>query len=214
VVLGDVVKLESLVHRIGDAEVQGEVTDLAAAVLGIGFALVPALILVWLGFGLATVVAALLVAGLAGRQVRAAVQLIAREPVQTVAVGLGGLILTPVLAIVLFLSVIGAPLGLGILFGLWPLVAFLGYLVAAIALGDWILARTSDGTVRERPYLAAVVGVVVLQALALIPVAALLSALASLVGFGAVLRLAWRTLRSRAVPVPAMTGAVTAPTPT
>ncbi len=91
----------------------------------------------------------------------------------------------------------GAPLGLGILFGLWPLTAFLGYLVAAIWIGDWILRRTSPGTVRERPYLAAVIGILIMQLLAIIP---FVSGIASLFGFGAVLLLAWRTFRQGGVP--------------
>jgi hypothetical protein len=50
--------------------------------------------------------------------------------------------------------------------------------------------------VRERPYLAAVIGLLVLQALGLVPVLGIVSALASLFGFGAVVLLAWRTLRA------------------
>jgi len=49
---------------------------------------------------------------------------------------------------------------------------------------------------RERPYLAAVIGLLILQALSLVPVLGIVSALASLFGFGAVVLLAWRTLRA------------------
>ena len=92
------------------------------------------------------------------------------------------------------MTVIGAPLGLGVLFQLWPLIAFVGYLVAGIWIGEWLLARFQPGAVRERPYLPAAVGVVVLQLVAIVPVLAIATAVASLFGFGAVLLLAWRTL--------------------
>jgi hypothetical protein len=83
---------------------------------------------------------------------------------------------------------------------LWPLAAFLGYLVAGIWIGDWVLARTSPETIRERPYLAAVVGILILEVLGLLP---FLPMIASLFGFGAVLLLAWRTLRSGSIPAAA-----------
>ena len=62
IVQGDVMTLDSLVHRTGNADVQGEVKDLASFLIGIGIVLAPALLL-WIGFGLATVVAGLLLAG-------------------------------------------------------------------------------------------------------------------------------------------------------
>jgi hypothetical protein len=103
-------------------------------------------------------------------------------------------------------TVIGAPLAFGIAFGLWPLAAFLGYLVAGIAIGDWIVGRLSPSVTRQRPYLAAVVGLVVLEVVGILP---FVSAVATLFGYGAVLLLAWRTLRagptgpSTVLPLPA-----------
>ena len=95
--------------------------------------------------------------------------------------------------VLLTVTVIGAPLAFGIAFGLWPLAAFIGYLVAGIAIGDWIVGRLSPGVTRERPYLAAVVGLVVLEVVGILP---LVSGIATLFGYGAVLLLAWRTLRA------------------
>ena len=79
----------------------------------------------------------------------------------------------------------------------WPLVAFLGYLVAGVWIGDWVLRQTARERVQERPYLAAAVGVLVLEVLAIVPVLAFVVGIASLFGFGAVLLLSLRTLRSR-----------------
>ena len=53
------------------------------------------------------------------------------------------------------------------------------------------------GAVRDRPYFAAAIGVVVLQLIAIVPVVGIITAVASLFGFGAVLLLAWRTLTFR-----------------
>ncbi len=155
--------------------------------MAVGSILAPVAVLFWFGFGLATLIAGLMLAGLAGRQVRKTELVISQEPVPVLIVGLAGLLVVPVLAVLLMISVLGAPLGLGILFGAWPLVAYLGYLVAGIWIGDWVLARVRPGKVRERPYLASVVGLVLLQLVGLIPVVGLLSAIASLFGFGAVL---------------------------
>ena len=66
--------------------------------------------------------------------------------------------------------------------------------MAGIAIGDWIVGRLSPGVTRERPYLAAVVGLLVLELVGIVP---LVSGIATLFGYGAVLLLAWRTLRSQ-----------------
>ena len=207
VVKGDVLTLDATVHRAGDAAVQGAVTEITPALVAMGAILAPAAILFWFGFGLATIVAGLLLAGLAGRQVRETERLISGEPLPVVLVGLAGLIVVPTVAVLLMISILGAPLGLGILFVGWPFVAFLGFLVAGIWVGDWILSRVDPGKVRERPYLASVVGLVVLQIVGIIPVVGLVSAIASLLGFGAVLLAAWRTLRGPGKPFQAGFGA-------
>lgn len=211
VVLGDVLKLDSPVHQTGNAEVFGEVTDLSTALIGIGVVLAPALLLLWVGFGLATVVAGLLLAGLAARQVREAEAAISHEPVLTLAIGIAGLFAFPLIAVLLIVTVVGAPLGIGILLGLWPLVAFTGYLVAGIWIGDWALRRLAPERLQERPYLAAVAGLLILEAISIVPVLAVVSAIASLFGFGAVLLLAGRTLRSHHAPLPTVPGPMPAP---
>jgi hypothetical protein len=214
VVLGDVMVLDAVVERIGDAEVGGAVRDLQGELIGLGAVLAPALFLLWIGFGLATIAAGLLVAGLAARQVRAAEELISREPGTTVVAGLLAVVVIPVVALLLIVTVIGAPLGIGILIELWPLAAFLGYLVAGIWLGDWLLHRLQPAVARSRPFLPAVVGILLLQVLSLVPILALVAMIASLFGFGAVVLLAWRTVRSSGAPRPAVASAAPAPVAT
>ena len=60
------------------------------------------------------------------------------------------MIVIPVVAILLFPTLIGAPLGFGILVVALPLVAFGGYLVAATWLGEIVVRRASMAE-RERP---------------------------------------------------------------
>lgn len=211
VVQGDVLALDSLVHRIGDAEVTGEVKDLAAFLIGVGLVLAPALILLWIGFGLAGIAAGLLLAGLAGRQVRDAEALISHEPGLTIVTGVVGLIAIPVVAVLLVVTVVGAPLGVGILLMGWPLVAFIGYLVAGTWIGHWVLRQTARDRQTDRPYLAAAVGVLILETLAIVPVLSIVVGIASLFGFGAVLQLALRTLRTRSSSQPAVPGPMPAP---
>ena len=211
VVQGDVMALDSLVHQTGNAEVAGGVKDLASFLFGVGLVLAPALILLWIGFGLAGIAAGVLLAGVAARQVRDAEALIRQEPGQTLVAGIAGLVAIPVVAILLIITVVGAPLGLGILVMGWPLLALVGYLVAGIFIGHWALRQTARDREGERPYLAAAVGVLILEAVALVPVLSLVAAIASLFGFGAVLRLGLRSLRSRPTSQPAVPGPIPAP---
>lgn len=195
VVLGEVKRLDSVVHQTGNAEIQGGITDLATMFVEMGAVLAPALIMIWVGFGLAMFVAGLLVAGLAARQVREAERLISTEPLPTFLTGLVSLIVVPIGAIVLFASLIGAPLAAGVLFQVLPLMALAGYLVAAIWIGDSVLPRLSNGPHRERPYLASVIGVVILGLLGLVPVLGIVVVIFSLLGFGALIRLGIQALR-------------------
>jgi hypothetical protein len=176
----------------------------------IGLVLVPAFLLFWIGFALTSIVAALVLAALAARQIRAAEAIITHEPGVALVAGLAGTFLPIVLIIALFITIIGAPLGLAILFGVWPMLAFVGYIVAAIWIGDWILARTSPEIHRERPYLASVIGMLILGALSVLP---FVGAIATWFGFGAVLVLAWRIFRAPSVGATAAPTASPAPMP-
>jgi hypothetical protein len=211
VVLGDVMTLDSLVHQTGNADIQGNVTDLPSMLVGFGVVLAPALLLLWVGFGLAMIVAGLLLAGLAARQVRQAEAIISHEPVMAFATGIVGLIAFPLVAVLLIVSLVGAPLGVAVLLQVWPLVAFVGYLVAGIWIGEWVLRRMSPEQIRERPYLAAVIGLLILGFMGIIPILAIVTALASLAGFGAVLLLAFRTIRSGHQSQPTVAGHMPAP---
>jgi hypothetical protein len=213
-ITGELRRLDSTIHQTGHVEIAGGITDLSASFFQAASILAPALFLLWLGFGLSTIVAALLLAAIASRQVREAGRLISTDPVMTGLVGFLSVIAIPVAAILLMVTIIGAPLGFGLLFAVLPLLAFAGYLTAAIWTGEWILRRSGPATERERPYLAAILGVVVLGVVGLVPVLGLVVTIASILGFGALMRMAFRALRGSpripsgaSAPVPAPTGA-------
>jgi hypothetical protein len=214
IISGELQRLDSTVHQTGHVEIAGGITDMSEWFFETAAVLAPALVLLWLGFGLSTIMAALLLAALAARQVREAGRLISTDPLTTGLIGLLSVIAIPVAAILLMVTIVGVPLGLGVLFAVMPLLAFAGYLTAAIWAGEWILRRAGPETPRERPFLAAIIGVVVLGLLGLVPVVGLVVTIASLLGFGALIRLAFRTFRGTprasagaAVPLPAPTGA-------
>jgi len=194
-VSGDVRTLNGTVTQAPGSTVAGSVRTLDADLAAIGLFLIPAFFLLFLGMGLAVVAVALLVAAFAARQVRSVESLIARQPGHVLVAGIAGTIVLPLVAVLLIVSVLGAPIGFGMLFILLPAIAFLAWIVAAIWVGDWIVARTRGHVEPDRPYLAAVVGVIVLAVAGVLP---FVTVIATLFGFGALLLAAWRMLRREA----------------
>jgi hypothetical protein len=188
---GDINQYGSSIDVADGATVTGSVRDLSGDLATFWLFIGAAAIVLWIGVAVATILVALLVAGLAARQVRLATGTISREPGKTFLVGLLAILLPPILAVVAFVTVIGIPAALGILFVVWPLTAFVGYLVAAIWIGEWLLGRGNRAPA-ERPYGAAAIGVLVAFLLGFIP---LVTAVISIFGLGAVVLVAWRTLR-------------------
>ena len=112
--------------------------------------------------------------------------------------GIAGSVLLPILALLVTATVIGAPIGLGALLVVLPALAFLGWIVAAIWVGDWILLRMRGSVEAGQPYAAALVGVVALAFAGIVP---FVGAIATLFGYGALLLMGWRILRP---PTPAV----------
>jgi hypothetical protein len=191
-VLADIRTLDGQVAQSG-VTIDGSVRGLEADLVAVGWALGLGALLIWIGIGVATLVAGLLVAGLAGRQLRSTAAIIRREPLKAVGGGLLGMIVPPIVALLLVLTVVGIPLGVAVVLFAWPAMAFVGYLVAAVWLGEWALELSRGRSVeRERPYLATVIGIVLMFVAGIVP---LLTAIFSLLGFGAVVVAGWRTLR-------------------
>jgi hypothetical protein len=191
-VVGDVMQLGGSVAQGLDAAIQGQHIDLAAGIATLGMFLGAMAIVAWVGVALATFLGSMALASLAGRQLRTAAWAMGRDLGMSILVGVLSLIVLPVVALLAMATVIGIPTGLAILLVVWPALAFVGYLVAAIGIGDWLLGRRAGYVPAERPHLAATVGLLVGLVLGIIPI---LTAILSIVGAGAVLVAVWHTWR-------------------
>ena len=196
-VSGDVRTFHGTVTQEPGATVGGSVEPLDVNLAALGVLLIPAFILFFIGLVVAALVAALLVAAFAARQVRGVETIIAREPVQSIVAGVVGTIALPIVGILLVMTIVGAPVGLGVLVVVLPALAFLSWVVAAIMVGDWLVARRRGAAEPDRPYVAAIVGVIVLGFLGLFP---FVSTIATLFGAGGLLIAAWRVLRREGLP--------------
>jgi hypothetical protein len=100
--------------------------------------------------------------------------------------GLGAFIGLPILGVIALVTIVGIPLGIAILFGLW-LIYMLGYLASATILGRRLIRPP-----RSR-FLAFLVGWAILRLLALIPFfGGILWFVATAFGLGALLVAMWR----------------------
>jgi hypothetical protein len=203
-VTGDVSTLNGSVAREAGATVLGETRALDRDLAAFAILMIPLIILLAIGFGVAAVAAALVVATFAARQVRDLETLISTQPGPVLVSGLVGAVALPILGVLLVMTVIGAPVGLGLLVVVLPALAFLGWLVAAIWVGDWLVARMRGQRETGRPYVAAVLGVIALSIAGMLP---FVSGIATLFGFGALVLTAWRTARPESqAPVAAAVG--------
>ncbi|MDI3339015.1 MAG: hypothetical protein QJR03_00640 [Sphaerobacter sp.] len=157
----------------------------------------------WLGMTVATIVAGLLFAAIGGRQLSAAGAFLVTRPGAAILAALILAIGLPILGIVLVSTIVGIPLGLALFLILLPALWFVGYLIAGTRLGAVLLRAAGVQVAPEHPYLAAVVGPLVLQLIGLIPViGSLVVALAGLYGVGGGAVLAWRAFRTPRTPRP------------
>lgn len=155
----------------------------------------------WLGMTVLFVAVALAWAAVGGRQLSNVAGLLAARPELAVGWGLVFWIAVPILAVAVMFTVVGIPLGIAALVVVLPLLWTLGYVVTGTRLGfliDDLRGATPD---LEHPYLEAVIGVAILQLIALVPiVGGLVVFIAGLLGAGAIVVHAWR--RIRAAPAP------------
>ena len=151
VVSGDVRTLDGTVTQATGAVVGGTVADVRPQRRRLRLFLIPLFLLLMLGLGVAASRPRCSSRRSAARQVRNAEALISREPGTVLVAGIVGSVVLPILAILTAITVVGAPLGLGALFIVLPAMAFFGWIVAAIFVGDWLLGRGRDATPAERP---------------------------------------------------------------
>lgn len=103
------------------------------------------------------------------------------DPLRSGGVGLLLFVGIPVLLVVLFISLVGIPLGLvGIL--AYPILLWLGYVYGSFAVGTWLLARTDT----DSRWAALAAGLLVVSAIGLVPIlGGLVQFLVLLLGLGA-----------------------------
>jgi hypothetical protein len=126
-------------------------------------------VLFWLAMTIAMLAAALIFAAFGGRQLTGAASAMTGDLVNTIIGVVFFWVGVPILGVLAIITVIGIPLGIGVLLFVLPVIGFLGYLVTGTRLGIWLLGL-GGRTTGERPFLAAALGTLALQLLVLIPV--------------------------------------------
>lgn len=158
----------------------GWASRLSAALMFAGIGLVAGLLFLWLGRG----------------AVEDAVDNLVEQTGLSGLIGVGVVILLPLAALLLTVTLIGAPLAVFVLLAL-PLLLLLGLAVAGFGIGEFMLNRTGEPRSTGSRVLMLLVGLVVLALACLIPwVGPFLGFLATLFGFGALLRALGRRLRA------------------
>jgi hypothetical protein len=179
---------ELVTGELRDAEV-----DFAGAAAWLGTILVVGLFVVLLGWLIATLAAALLLIAFGTSQARRAAANIGGDTLKTIFAGLLMILLPWIVIGLLFVTVVGIPLAIGLAL-MWGFVAFLGWLVAGLWIGQVLLKGSRTAA---RPYGAAFVGTLVLILISFIP---FVGPLMSFLGLGAVTLAGWRVLRGGGTP--------------
>ena len=160
----------------------------------------------WLGYTVSVLILGLVLLAFAPRLDAAVVETIRARLGSSIGWGIGLFFLLPIAAVLLLVTVVGIPLGLFVLLGL-GLIYTLGYTVATFGVGRFVMRDSSR-------YVAFLVGLMILRAIALIPIAGgVLWLIASAWGLG-LLAIAIRAGRDTRVvsaePPPPMPVSVTA----
>lgn len=148
----------------------------------LGSSLMAGLVFLWLGRG----------------GVEGAIDELIDSPAASGGWGLAALVGLPIAVVLLCLTIIGAPIGALALLAL-PLFLLLGYACAGLGLGEWFFNRLGEPRSAGLRALHLLVGLVVLGLIGLIPwIGPAILGIASICGFGALLRMLNDRLRPRA----------------
>jgi hypothetical protein len=168
----------------------------------------------WVATTTALILAGLVFAAVGGRQLVKAGDLMVTGTPGTVLGAIGVLIGLPILAVAIAVTVVGIPFAIGLLLFLLPALFFLGYLVGGTRIGTAVLRALGmrSAATGDHPYLSVIVGMLLIQIIAYIPVfGGLIAFITALAGGGALAYLAWIGWRG-AKPIAAGTAPVSAPT--
>lgn len=185
---GDIVRAQG-------ATVSGDVTERGSLRVGGAIAALFSL-LFWLGMTIAALAAGLVFAAVGGHQLTEAGRVM-KDPVKSILGVVFVWVALPIIAVVAMITLVGLPLGLGVLFFLLPALLFLGFIAAGQYLGRMIVGR-SGREVGEHPYLATFLGVLILSLVILVPVlGAVIALLAAIWGAGALAMTAYQAAGGR-----------------
>ncbi len=193
VIDGDVSLIESDLNQAPGSQVLGDIDDELEIQWWI-FLIVN--FVFWIGMTIAVLVFGLLLVAVAPRQTANAAATMTEDPGWSALSAAIAFIAIPIGAVIALVTVIGVPLGVGVLAFMLPAIWFLGYLVGGLMLGTLIYSQAAE-RVRGNRYLSVVTGLAIIQLFALIPFLGILVAV--LMGFwgaGAVVLLAWRSFRA------------------
>jgi hypothetical protein len=151
----------------------------------------------WLAVSVSVLLLGLLILWLAPRGADAVSNVWGTATGPSVGWGVILLIGMPLVGVLLVITLVGIPFGVGLLLALF-LIYSVGYTFGALVVGRWVVKP-------PRSRLAAfMAGFAILRVLALIPfVAGLVGVVAAVIGLGALAVAVWRARRSQAVAVPA-----------
>ncbi len=195
-ITGDLNLYDSTVERASGAVVEGSVNDRPPFTWSAWDTFVVS-ILFWVAMTILVLFTALLFAGAGGRQLVRSASYITERPGETILATVIGGFLIPAVAIFAFLTVFGIPVGLSLLLILMPLMALLGYIVVGTRIGLALVARNRSMSEMDHPYVAALLGVMILNIVGLIPfIGAVVQFIAAVLGAGALALLAWNAWRS------------------
>jgi hypothetical protein len=191
VVTGDVWLTNARFDRADGVQIDGTVRRNAGGGILVGLWILG--IIIAIGLGVLAILGGLTFAAVAPGTARRAGNAIRREFGQVVLAGLVLWLAIPIAGLFLFITIVGVPTAIAIWLGVLPVMAFLGYIVTGIWLGELLVAR-QGGT--GHPYLASFLGILLLVIAGVIPgLGGLIGTLASLLGGSALALLAWRGLR-------------------
>ena len=182
----DEVRTIDTTSHVAPGAVVGSQLSVDPALLAAGLA--PVAIVIWIGLVLAYVLAGLVVAAIAGDQLRRAGAAITSRPGPVALGAIGALVGLPLVIAALAVTIVGIPTALLVAIVVLPMVWFVGSIVVAVRVGDWILLRSRGRVEAHHPLVAALIGSIVVVLLSVIPFVGFVIGLA---GAGAVVVLAW-----------------------
>lgn len=153
-------------------------------------------VLGWFGWLIASIVFGLVVVALFPFFTHQTADTLLAMPWASLGIGFVAFIIIPAAAIILMITIIGIPLGLVLLL-IYPVLLFVGYVMAAVVVGQLLLRRFRPSITSLLACVA--LGLLVFSVVGLIPVlGGLVLFLAMLTGFGALLISWWQSRQPRA----------------